>query len=177
MKHLLAEQSAVGSAWKSCRTWKSKGGTAYWDGIDGKPMIEINQTDSEFYFYYYGPASGYVIATPGNERDSIHQLFNVIVCEMNPVLITGGKKPIIDNIRSNGYIQGKDWELHVRIPLEDCDPTLKYQINRRGGWGHDPGSNSILSSVKGSPNLEGPVKIVTNIGSDKITEYFVTYTV
>jgi hypothetical protein len=66
--------------------------------------------------------------------------------------------------------------MKITIPFTKVDKGV-YQLNHRGGWGHDPGANAVTSAVGNVPNLEGPAKVVVNTGGGKITEYFVTYTI
>lgn len=170
-------KKAVGSAWDSCKAWYSSGGSSYWNGSNGRPKITVNTTDSGMQLSYTGVGSGYAIAHAADSKgDSLHQAFNVIIAEANPYLIKGGLKPDIFNIQSNCTKKGNVYTMNISIPFIKIDKGV-YQLNRRGGWGHDPGANAIVSAVGDVPNLEGPVKVVVNTGDSKITEYFVTYTI
>ncbi len=178
LKHLITEQTPIGSGWNACKRWKSSGGTSYWNGEDGRPEIFIEYANNEFLFAYTGK-NGYVIATPENQTDSLHQLFNIILCEMNPILIKGGLKPDIKSITANCtyFKEERVYDLNVSIPLIEVDANLKYQIDRRGGWGHT-GGKSDLPKAATRKNYEGPHTVVINDGNGRnITEYFVTYTV
>jgi hypothetical protein len=177
LKHLITEQ--VGAAWSSCRAWNAAGGTNYWNGEDGRPKITIKFADSGFQLRYVGKGSGYAIShAKGGKGDSLHQAFNVVVCDANKYLMKGGLKPDVNNIDSNCNKTGAIYDMNIWIPFLPVDKQMKYQLNHRGGWGHDPGPNAVLSAVAGkAKNLEGPGKVVVNTGGGTITEYFVTYTI
>jgi len=176
MKHLLAEQ--VGSSWTSCKNWKASGGTGYWNGQDGRPKITVSMNDAGMHLHYVGPGSGYAISHAKNGKgDSLHQAFNVVVCEVNPFLYKGGLKPNINAIESNCVKNDKTYDMNIWIPFVAVDASQIYQLNHRGGWGHDPGPNAVKQAVGSAKNLEGPGRVVVNTGGGIITEYFVTYTV
>jgi hypothetical protein len=169
---LLLEQLAHGSQWHACKAWKSRGGTSYWNGDDGRPRITITVNNAGFHLKYVGAASGYAISH-GNDStgDSLHQAFNVVMCECNPYLLRGGVKPDIENITANHNTRAAKHTMNIWIPFVVADGV--WQINRRGGMGHDPGPQSVLATIGKVNNLEGPVTV--KVAS--ITEYFVTYTI
>jgi|LauGreDrversion4_2_1035121.scaffolds.fasta_scaffold15526_1 hypothetical protein len=171
LKTMLLEQKAAGSQWHSCKAWKAKG-TSYWNGDQGRPKITIEVNDSGFLLKYVGAASGFAISHANDGTgDTLHQAFNVVMCECNPYLIKGGLKPDIENISTNDTrVDGKH-KMNIWIPFIKADGT--WQVNRRGGMGWDPGSKAVIKAVGDVPNLQGPVKVVTG----SITEYFVTYTI
>jgi len=169
------DPKVVGSGWKSCKSWREKGGLGKWGD-----KIKIDKSSSQFKISYTGPSSGLSIAHAANGNDTIHQLYNVLVCEMNPFLAKGGMKPNINSISTQG---GKDSNgkstLTITVPIESSDDT--YQIDRRGGWGHDPGASKMSSKCstiksKGGECF-GPVKNVVDAKFGKITEYFITHTI
>jgi hypothetical protein len=164
----------VGSGWRSCKAWKSKGGLS---GFSDK--INIEKSSSQFKISYKGPSSGLSIAHAANGSDTIHQMYNVLICELNPFLAEGGMKPKIDSIKTEGGTEGKKSTLTITVLLENSDET--YQIDRRGGWNHDPGSSKMTSKCskiksKGGECF-GPVKNVLQAPYGKITEYFITHTI
>lgn len=168
---LLLEQLAVGSQWHSCKAWKLKG-TSYWNGDEGRPKITVTVNDSGFHLRYIGAASGYAISHgKDGTGDSLHQAFNVVMCECNPYLLKGGLKPNIENIETNHSVSAGKHTMNIWIPFIDTDGV--WQINRRGGMGWDPGPGKILGIIGKVDNLIGPITV--KVAS--ITEYFVTYTV
>lgn len=164
----------VGSGWRSCKAWKSKGGVS---GFSDK--ITIEKSSRQFKISYKGPASGLSIAHAANGGDTIHQMYNVLICELNPFLAEGGMKPNIDSIKTEGGSEGKKSKLTITVPIEKSDET--FQIDRRGGWNHDPGPSKMSSKCskvksKGGECF-GPVKNVLQAPYGKITEYFITHTI
>lgn len=169
---LLLEQLAHGSQWHACKAWKSAGGTDYWNGTDGRPEINISVNDAGFHLKYVGRSSGHAISHgKDGTGDSLHQAFNVVMCECNPYLIKGALKPDIENITTNHSISDRKHIMNIWIPFVDAEGI--WQINRRGGMGWDPGSQAVVNAIGKVANLEGPKKVVTG----SITEYFVTYTI
>lgn len=170
----VSSSSIVGSGWKSCKSWNSKGGLSKWGD-----KIKIDKSPSQFKITYKGPSSGLSIAHAANGGDTIHQLYNVLICEMNPFLSKGKMKPKIDNIRTEGGKSGKDSTISITVPIEKSEET--YQIDRRGGWGHDPGSSKMDGKCdevqKKGGKCFGPVKNVLQAPFGKITEYFITHTI
>ena len=170
----ISSNKIVGSGWKSCSAWKSKGGASGWGD-----KIKVDKSSSQFKVTYKGPSSGLSIAHAANGGDTIHQLYNVLICEINPFLGQGKMKPNIDIIRTEGGKNGKDSTLSITVPIEKSDET--YQLDRRGGWGHDPGTSKMSSKCnevesKGGKCF-GPVKNILQAPFGKITEYFITHTI
>jgi hypothetical protein len=170
----VGPKGVLGSEWKSCKAWRSKGGLAGWS-----ENVDVDKSSSQFKITYKGPSSGLSIAHASNGRDTIHQLFNILICELNQFLYEGNLKPNINNIKTEGGKSGKNSTLTITVPLEHSEDT--YQLDRRGGWGHDPGSSKMASKCaeiesKGGECF-GPVKNVTQAQFGKITEYFITYTI
>ena len=86
----VSSNKIVGSGWKSCKSWKSKGGASGWGD-----KIKVDKSSSQFKVTYKGPSSGLSIAHAANGGDTIHQLYNVLICEINPFLGQGKMKPNI----------------------------------------------------------------------------------
>jgi peptidoglycan hydrolase-like protein with peptidoglycan-binding domain len=162
----------VGSDWNSCKAWRNKGGLSKWGNL-----ISISKGDSEFNVKYVGPSSGLSIAHAKGGGDTIHQLYNVLICEINPFLSKGGLKPDIENIRTLTGKNGKNSELSISVPL--VKDSGVYQLDRRGGWGHDPGSGKMSQKCNQIENKGkfcfGPIKNITQGPFGKITEYFITH--
>lgn len=164
----------VGSSWKSCSAYRSSGGLSNWSD-----KISIEKSPSKFEITYKGPSSGLSIAHATGGKDTIHQLYNVIICELNPYLSKGGIKPNINGITTKSKSKKNTHLLRVTIPLESESGT--WQIDRRGGWNHDPGSskmNGKCNKIESSGGkCEGPVTKVAEGDFGKITEYFITHTI
>ena len=166
--------SVVGSGWKSCKAWRNKGGLGFW----GK-NFQINESTNNFTISYKGPGSGLSIAHAANGGDTLHQVYNVLICEINPFLAKNKLKPVIDNIQVSGGKDGKESTLTISVPLEKSEYT--YQLDRRGGWNHNPGPSKMNEKCKSVNNkggeCVGPIKKVVQGGFGKITEYFITHTI
>jgi len=170
----VTSNKIVGSGWKSCSAWKSKGGLSGWGD-----KIKVNKSPSQFKITYKGPSSGLSIAHAANGKDTIHQLYNVLICEINPFLGQGNMKPKIDSITTEGGKDGENSTLSITVPIESSEET--YQLDRRGGWGHDPGGSNMKSKCdeiksKGGKCF-GPVKNIVQARFGKITEYLITHTI
>ena len=170
----ITSNKIVGSGWRSCNAWKSKGGLSGWGD-----KIKVDKNSSQFKITYKGPSSGLSIAHAANGGDTIHQLYNVLICEINPFLGKGKMKPKIDSIKTEGGKNGKDSTLSIIVPIESSDET--YQLDRRGGWNHDPGDSNMKTKCddvksKGGKCF-GPVKNIVQAPFGKITEYFITHTI
>jgi peptidoglycan hydrolase-like protein with peptidoglycan-binding domain len=165
--------SIVGSGWNSCKAWRNKGGLNSWGD-----KIKIEKSSSQFKISYNGPSSGLSIAHAKGGGDTIHQLYNVLICEINPFLAGGKLLPDIENISTSGGKNGSNSTLTITIPLKTTKNT--YQLDRRGGWNHDPGSSKMESKCKEingkGGKCIGPVKNVVQGPFGKITEYFVVHT-
>jgi len=163
----------VGSGWKSCKAWREKGGLSKWGD-----KIQISKSSSNFTISYKGPSSGLSIAHAAGGGDTIHQLYNVLICEINPFLSTTKAKPNIKNIQVSGGKEGGQSTLKISVPLESSDEH--YQLDRRGGWNHDPGSSKMDEKCKKVKNsggkCEGSVRNIATGPFGKITEYFITHT-
>lgn len=168
------DSKIVGSSWKSCSAYKAKGGISKF-----KDQISVSKSPSTFEITYKGPASGLSIAHAAGGKDTIHQLYNVLICELNPYLAEGNMKPNIDNISTKSNVLDKKHVLTIIVPLEQSDKT--WQLDRRGGWGHDPGSSKMkekCDKIKSDGGeCEGPVKNISSGKFGKITEYFITHTI
>jgi hypothetical protein len=170
----ITSNKVVGSGWKSCKAWRTKGGASGWGD-----KIKVDKGSSQFKVTYKGPSSGLSIAHAANGGDTIHQLYNFLICEINPFLGQGKMKPKIDSIKTEGGKNGKNSTLSITVPIERSDET--YQLDRRGGWGHDPGPSKMSSKCsevksKGGKCF-GPVKNILQAPFGKITEYFITHTI
>ena len=175
--------NALGDMWRACKTWNASGKTNYWNGTGGRPNITVTVSPQELYVAYNGKTSGFVIATPNNEMDSIHQVFNILICEGNPFLEANpGLKPNLQAIETTSAKLEQGVSLTIAIPFVQENDNVIYQFNRRGGWTHDPGSAAVVAASKetvyeivGDPVT---VYIKTNFNSesndvsDGITEHF-----
>ena len=92
----------VGSGWKSCKAWRASGGLAKWGD-----KIKLTKSSSGFLISYEGPSSGLSIAHAKGGGDTIHQAYNVLICELNPFLAQGGLKPELEGIKIEGGGSGK----------------------------------------------------------------------
>jgi hypothetical protein len=162
----------VGSSWRSCKAWASKGGLTKWGD-----KVNISASKNQFEISYQGPSSGLSIAHAKGGGDTIHQVYNILVCELNPYLAQGGMKPDINGITINGGKSVKGATLTIKVPLVDAQGV--YQIDRRGGWNHNPGPTKMALKCKKLTQegkiCEGPVTKVVTAPFGKITEYFVTH--
>ena len=175
--------NALGDMWQACKTWNASGKSNYWNGTGGRPNITVTVSPQELYVAYDGKTSGFVIATPNNEMDSIHQVFNILICEGNPFLEANpGLKPDLQAIETTSAKLEQGVSLTIAIPFVQENDNVIYQFNRRGGWTHDPGSTAVVTASKetayeivGEPVT---VYIKTNFNSesndvsDGITEHF-----
>lgn len=163
----------VGNSWNSCKAWRGKGGLAKWG-----QYIDINKSSSQFIISYEGPSSGISIAHAKGGSDTIHQVYNVLICELNPYLANGGMRPDIENISITSGSNGKNQKISITVPLMESVNT--YQIDRRGGWNHNPG-NTLMKHKCNKINKDGgrcygPVQKIVTGDFGKITEYFITHT-
>ena len=136
---------------------------------------------NEFQITWTGKFSGIQLAPAKTQTDTVHQLFNILICELNPYLIESGKKPLIDKITAKKIKVGDKTAAQITVPLEDGGDYL-WQINRRGGWGHTDGLNIVKSDAdrrkKKGFIVEGPITIKSDVfNTSVITEYFTTFTV
>lgn len=172
--NVTSSNNVVGSGWKSCKSWRAKGGLNKWGD-----KIKVNKGPNQFKITYTGPQSGLNIAHAANGGDTIHQLYNVLICEINPFLSQGKMMPKIENIKTEGGKNGTDSTISITVPIEKSEDT--YQIDRRGGWGHDPGSSKMDSKCKEvnrkGGKCFGPIKNILQAPFGKITEYFIAHTI
>jgi hypothetical protein len=172
LKRLIQEW--MGQGWSSCRQWASQRSQFESGEIGAK--IKLVKTASRFTLMYAGPATGISIAhAKGSSGDTLHQLFNVLICEMNPWLAANKVKPQIYKATSSCR-KNTDGSYHMVIEMP-CVPSDKYwQINHRGGWGHDPGAKSVIAASNDNEGLEGPSTIVVAIpGNGVITTHFARF--
>lgn len=170
----ISSSKIVGSGWESCKAWKSKGGVSGWSN-----NIKIEKGSSQFKVSYKGPSSGLSIAHADKGKDTIHQIYNVLICELNPFLVEKKLKPNLESIKTEGSKNGKDSIISITVPLVSSNET--YQIDRRGGWGHDPGAFKMKHKCdeineKGGKCF-GPVRNVLQAPFGNIKEYFITHTI
>ena len=171
-KQSVSSDKIVGNDWRSCKAWYAKGGLSKWSDY-----IKINKNTSGFMATYNGPASGIAIAHAANGGDTVHQLFNVLICEINPFLSQGNMKPNLDKITFETGKNGKNSMLSIFVPFDKSEGV--WQLDRRGGWGHDPGPSKMAGKCskenKSGNECIGPITKVVNGPFGKITEYFITH--
>ncbi|NBO36595.1 hypothetical protein EBU91_03545 [bacterium] len=167
------EGPIIGSSWKSCSVWnrigKSQHGNKF-NFVKSPSLLRIS---------YIGPSYGLLIAHSQGGKDTMHQFFNVLICEFNPYLALIKAKPLIHDVTYNTWTEKKqniiNYGLSVTIPLEKS--TKSYQLERRGGWGHtaSSGKTKMKSKCENTKNCQGPLtfKFTGNFGT--ITEYFITF--
>lgn len=168
---VVTTDKIVGSGWRSCKAWSSGGKSKHGD------KFQISKKSNGFGITYTGPSSNISIAHAANGGDTIHQVYNVLICEMNPFLAQGGLKPNIDGIRFGSTKEGKDSKFTIFVPIGKGEGV--WQIDRRGGWNHDPGSGKMDQKCrkinKDGKQCIGPVQKIATGPHGKITEYFVTH--
>lgn len=168
----IGPNDVVGSSWRSCKAWSRAGGLNKWGD-----RVSISTSSSKFTISYKGPSSGVSMAHRTGGGDTIHQIYNILICEINPFLAQGGMKPNINDISIKGGRSGKDSTIEINVPLTSTEGV--YQLDRRGGWNHDPGSSKMASKckklIKQGKKCEGPVTKIVSAPYGKITEYFVTH--
>lgn len=171
---VIGPKDIVGSSWRSCKSWFGKGGLNKWGD-----RVNISKSKSQFKISYEGPASGVSMAHALGGGDTIHQVYNILVCEINPFLAQGGMKPNIEGISIQGGKTNKGSSISITVPIESTEGV--YQLDRRGGWNHDPGSSKMATKCrklnKQGKECEGPVTKTVSAPFGKITEYFVTHQV
>ena len=168
----ISGDDIVGSDWRSCKAWRKSGGLSKWGD-----KIQISKNNSGFQITYQGPSSGLSIAHAMGGGDTIHQTYNVLICEINPYLAQGGMKPDLDGITIEGSGSGKNSKLSIFVPFTKAEGV--YQLDRRGGWNHNPGPNKMdnkcKKEIKNGKECIGPVMKVVQGPFGKITEYFITH--
>jgi hypothetical protein len=171
---IISSKDIVGSQWRSCKAWTKNGGLNKWGD-----RVKISKSSSEFKISYEGPTSGVSMAHAGGGGDTIHQVYNILICEINPFLSQGGMKPDLDGINIQGGKSSKGGTITIRVPLTKTDGV--YQLDRRGGWNHDPRSNKMSNKCrkinKSGKECIGPVTKIVTAPFGKITEYFITHQV
>lgn len=163
----------------NCNCWESYGRSNYWNGDNSLfnssigtntkvPKITISSSESNFTIDYKGIGSGFLLKHGKcGSGDTMHQLLNVLTYEINIFLAGKKLKPVLNNIsmsKNGDYFK-------VSVPLIASENGKSYKLERRGGWGHDPGPSSVKNVYGSRTGFEGPVK-KTGGG---ITEYFVTF--
>ena len=140
LKQLLHEWT--GETWNAYTDWKSHKNNLLTTTILAPefmsgPAIEVNASNSAFTITYQGPASGVHVAhANGSSGDTLHQLFNVIIFELNPYLANKKLKPNLRSITTKCTKSKRvknTYTLTIRIPLNKSNTA--WQINHRGGWG------------------------------------------
>lgn len=164
----------IGSQWGSCKSWWKEGGMDNWDNY-----FDIEKSNKEFKISYKGPNTGVSIAhKTGSKGDTLHQVFNVLICEINPFIFESKLKPVIKEIK---FEQTKEFKLIITVPLQESNDV--YQLDRRGGWGHKQleGLEDMKQKCKtiknNSGNCEGPETKLIEGSFGKIWEYFICHTV
>lgn len=170
----ISDNQILGSKWRSCKAWYGSGGLSKWGD-----KVKINKSSTGFMITYEGPSSGLSIAHAMKGGDTVHQVYNILICEINPFLAQGGIKPDIQGIKIDGGGSGKNAKLSIFVPLTKAEGV--YQLDRRGGWGHDPGPNKMSNSCrqknKSGKECIGPITKIVQAPFGKITEYFITFEV
>jgi hypothetical protein len=162
----------VGTDLGSCKKYKEKGGLSAFSNF-----VKIDKSNSNFTVNYKGPSSGKDICHASNGKDTLHQIFSLLICEINPYLYDEMLKPNINKITVNVSKKTKqEYSLSIDVPLEKSD--IVYQLNRRGGWGHKDGKDIMSRECEKNLNCEGPKTYVFKIeGLNDITEYFISYSI
>lgn len=169
LKSLLCEWT--GESWDSCQQWAAQRDKFTGDSI---PYIGIDFSVTQFELLYIGPGTGISISHKyASTGDTLHQLFNVLICELNPRLASSNMKPDLQGIQTSCKRDGSNYELIIRVPLEESDRA--WQIDHRGSWGGTPSINMIKSASPDVPEREIEINITTIPGSRNITTYFATY--
>ena len=171
MKPLLCEWT--GETWSSCRQWASQ--RSKYLGSEEGVYVGIELSTTQFQLTYIGPDTGLSLAHANKGTgDTLHQLFNVLICEINPWLADNKIRPNIADIKTQCNAQDKVFELIIQVPLEPSDRA--WQINHRGSWGGVPSINLIKSASPDVPEreLHTDTVVIPNDGG-KIITHFATY--
>ncbi len=172
LKSLIPEWT--GEKWSACSHWKSHR-AQFLSGASGY-AVTIMATDTMFVLQYRGPGSGVAMAHASQGGgDTLHQLWNVLICELNPRLMAKKLKPVIGSISTSCEKVKSDFVYTIQVPLvADSEP---WQINHRGHWGKtDPGAAQVKLAAPKSDRMEGPVRYEDAIpNSNSIYTYVVTY--
>ena len=167
-------QEWTGERWSSCAHWNSHK-SDFLSG-SGKAQVILRKSMSGFMVEYEGPGSGVAMShAKQSGGDTLHQLFNVMVCELNPYLMAHSLKPVLDQFQSTCTVEENRYTFTIQVPLEAAEEP--WQINHRGSWSKsDPGESRVKSETPNSKRREGPVRHVSTIpGSNSIYTYLVTY--
>lgn len=164
----------TGERWAACSHWNSH--RAEFLSGSGKAHVTLRKSMSGFMIEYEGPGSGVAMAHASKSGgDTLHQLFNVMVCELNPYLVTHSLKPDLSQFKSVCTKESNRYTFTIQVPLVAAEEP--WQINHRGSWsGKDPGESRVNAETPKSERREGPVRHVSTIpGSNSIYTYLVTY--
>lgn len=165
LKQLIAEWT--GAQWQACRQWKSHR-NQFISGTDRAKITFIKNLGPMFVLKYTGPATGISISHAyGGSGDTLHQMFNVLICEINPWLLEKNYKPKIGEITTRcEKLSDNKYVLIITVPCSYIHGPLmgdKWQLNHRGGWGHDPGMSAVVNA--------SPKKAITSGLMETVTEY------
>lgn len=167
-------QEWTGTGWSACRQWFSH--RQKFISGSGSAKISISRSAwSGFTLTYTGPATGISIShATQSTGDTLHQLFNVLICEINLWLSDVQVKPQINLIVSQCKQQDdKTYKMTIHVP---CLPDAEsWQMNQRGGWGHDPGVASITNITPAVESREIYTEITKVPGHGNITTHFAAY--
>ena len=164
-----------GDAWESCRQWASHR-QKYVSGTE-QARVTIDK-GRIFTLKYEGPGRGISLAhADGASGDTLHQLFNILICEINPWLSSNTMKPDLDSIATRCIYdtKKKTYKLVIIVPCRENKRAWK--LNHRGGWGHDPGMRAVINASPNSPQLETKTEYTTipHDKHDTITTHFATW--
>lgn len=171
LKTLLQEWT--GETWDSCSQWASHR-AEYTSGAK-KAVVTFQKSSTMFQLEYVGPSTGISLAhAKGLSGDTLHQLFNILICEMNPWLADVQYKPRLQDIVTRCTKDGEYYMFLIQVPLEESDRA--WQINHRGSWGGVPSINLIKSASPDVPEreLHTDTVVIPNNGG-KIITHFATY--
>jgi hypothetical protein len=170
LQDLLCEWT--GESWSACANWKSV--RNLYQGAHESINVSTEATPTEYSVTYVGPASGVALAhAAGGAGDTLHQVFNVLICEMNPWLSGAGLRPDITHIQTACRRIDSRYELSIVVPV--VSDSESWQITHRGGWGHDPGVRAVIAAAPKTPQLETATNRLRVPGAGKITTHFATY--
>jgi hypothetical protein len=100
LKPLLCEWT--GETWSSCRQWASQ--RSKYLGSEEGVYVGIELSTTQFQLTYIGPDTGLSLAHANKGTgDTLHQLFNVLICEINPWLADNKIRPNIADIKTQYY--------------------------------------------------------------------------
>jgi len=173
LKTLLCEWT--GETWSSCRQWQGHR-TRYMSG-ESPAIVTFQKASTLFQLEYIGPNSGISLAhANGSTGDTLHQLFNVLICELNAWLVDKKLKPVIQDIVTRCTKDRNNYIFLIQVPLDPAEAA--WQLNHRGSWGKSDPGESVVTSIDAykTPGVEGPARNVTTIpAGNSIYTYFITY--